>query len=124
MVAWLFRLERKGTYVNQFEIVAAVAAYLTFPDLLAGRFVHHFVDNNNAISSLVGGYSSAPDSCALVHAYYVAQVSLRQRTWFSFVYSEDNIADLPSRGDFRMLRSMGGTWRDCVLPTLASLVAY
>jgi hypothetical protein len=125
MLAWLLRLERKQTYICQFELIAAVAAYLTFPDLLSSRQVHHFIDDNKAaISGLVGGYSPAADSCAIVHAFYVLAAQMRPRTWFSFVYSEDNIADLPSRGEFGMLRDLGAEWRDCVLPSLASLVSY
>ena len=37
MVALFRRLQRKQTYICQWEILAAVCAYLTFPDMLRGR---------------------------------------------------------------------------------------
>ena len=40
--------------------------------------------------------------------------------WFGFVYSEDNIADLPSRGDFHLMHRLGAWYRTCVLPALDS----
>ena len=46
----------------------------------------------------------------------------RSRPWFSFVYSEDNISDLPSRFEYALLRGMGAVRRRCVLPSLHSLV--
>jgi hypothetical protein len=123
MREWLEDLELKRTYICQFELLAALAAYLTFPDLLADRQVHHFIDNSAAISGLVSAYSSSADSCAIIHAYYVLAVTLRPAAWFSFVYSEDNIADLPSRGEFALLLSLGAIRRDCVLPSRSSLVS-
>ena len=47
--AWMMqlfqRLKFKKTYIGQLELVAAVVAYLTFPDVLSDRLCHHFIDN-------------------------------------------------------------------------------
>ena len=104
------------------ELLAALCAYLTFPDLLDGVPVHHYIDNRAAIAGLVSGYSGHADSGALIHAFHVCMSQCRSRPWFSFVYSEDNISDLPSRFEYALLRSMGAVRRRCVVPSLHSLV--
>ena len=43
MSALLRRLQRKKTYICQYEVLAAVCAYLSFGDIMANRLVHHFI---------------------------------------------------------------------------------
>ena len=127
--AWMQRLfarldRRKATYIGQMELLAVLAAYLTFPDVLAGQPVHHYVDNRSAIAGLISGYSGRADSGAVIHAFQACMLELQCRPWFSFVYSEDNLADLPSRFEYALLRRMGAERRQCVLPTLSSLLQW
>ena len=93
-------LEKKQTYICQLELLAVVTALLTFPDLFAGRLVHIFVDNEAAKSNLISGYSPHADSARVIHEYHVQVARLACYPWLSFVYSQDNIADLPSRASF------------------------
>ena len=113
-------LEKKKTYICQLELLAVVVALLTFPDLFAGRLVHIFVDNEAAKSNLISGYSPHPDSARLVHEYHVQVAHLACYPWLSFVYSQDNIADLPSRASFQLLRRLKAVRREAVLPSLRS----
>ena len=98
---WLIELiesfRRRGTYICQYELIAAVCAYLTFPELLRGRPIHHFVDNQPALSGLIKGSSGLPDSALIIHAFYTEVAALGCRPWLNFVYSEDNGSDIPSR---------------------------
>ena len=48
----------------------------------------------------------------------VQMVRLQCDPWFGFVYSEDNISDLPSRGDFTLMESLGAEFRAMVFPQL------
>ena len=105
------------TYICQAELLAYLCAYLTFPDLLEGHLIHHFGDNMAAISGVVKGGSSLPDSARLIHAIHLQVLRLRCYPWFGFVYSEDNVADLPSRLDFVLMRRIGAVERRCVFPT-------
>ena len=123
-LALFSRLERKKTYIAQMELVAALAAYLTFPDVLDGMPAHHFIDNRAAIAGLIGGYSGAADSCSVIHSFHAQLVVSQCRPWFNFVYSEDNIADLPSRFSFSLLCGVGAAPRRCVLPSLRSLLEW
>ena len=121
MLAQLARLARKKTYIAQYELIAEDCAYLTFPDKLRGRLVHHFVDNKAALSGSISGFSNKPDSARILQALAVRIMWLGCYPWFSFVYSEDNISDGPSRGEFGLLLSLGATRRKLVRPTLATL---
>ena len=120
LICLLQYYELKKTYICQLELIAAVCAYLTFPDVIRGRLVHHFVDNDPAKSNLVSGYSSHPDSARIIHEYHMQVVILACQPWIGFVYSEDNISDLPSRNAFKLMRQLKAVRRDCVLPDLSA----
>ena len=97
-----------------------MAALHTFPDLFAGRLAHIFVDNEAAKSNLISGYSPHPDSARVVHEYHLQVARLACYPWLSFVYSQDNIADLPSRGEFTKLAELGSVSFDIVWPDLGA----
>ena len=120
MLALFQRLVRKKNYICHFELLAAVCAYLTFPDILASRLVHHLLDNEAALRGLIKGYSGKPDSGRIIHEYSVQVLRLACRPWLGFVYSEDNLSDLPSRGEYRLLRRIGATRRLLRLPKLSA----
>jgi hypothetical protein len=109
---------RRKQYIGQLELLAAVAAYTTFPDVLRGRRVIHWIDNTSALAGLIKGYAGAPDSASIVHAFHAFNSALRSDVWFEYVASKANIADLPSRGEFAHLHALGSTSRPCVLPSL------
>ena len=118
----LIAIAFKKTYICQFELVGVLCAYLTFPDVLHGRLVHHFIDNEAALSNCISGYSGKPDSALILHELHVALAATQCHPWFGFVYSEDNISDLPSRNAFALLIRMGAIRRDCILPRFKSWV--
>jgi len=126
--AWIFgifrAMEAKKTYICQAEILAAACAYFTFPDVVRGRLVHHFIDNESALAGLVKGSSGKPDSARVLLDAHVQIAALQCRPWFGFVYSEDNLSDPPSRGDFGLLLRLGARWRDCPFPLLAGASGY
>ena len=118
LLAALRDIAPKKTYITPLELGAALCAYLTWPDVLSDRLVHHLiVDNQPARSGLIKGASGKADCARIITAVHVELLALRcQISWFGFVYSEDNLADLPSRGDFCLLESLGAAWRACQLP--------
>ena len=114
------RLRR--TYIAQLEGMALLSPYLTYPDRLVGRRVVHFVDNTVALSAMVNGYSSSTDMAALANAFHLTAVGLGARTYFDYVPSKANIADLPSRGEYDVPRRLGAVQgRPMVLPTRQQL---
>ena len=118
VLAWLQGCKWQKKYITQYELLAAACAYTTFPDVVRGRLVHHFLDNFAAYSGLVRGSSNKPHSARIINNTHAAVLELGCQPWFGFVYSEDNIADLPSRGDFWLMWQLGAIFRPCVLPEL------
>ena len=95
----------RRTYIAELETLAAISVYSTYPDLIQGRRVLHFIDNTVALSALVHGYSGKPDLAKSVNVFYLQMLALRASVYFDYVPSKANIADLPSRRMFTLLRS-------------------
>ena len=91
------------------------AARLTFPDVLYGRRVIHFVDNTVALSKSVHGYANEPDMAAVVNSIHACDAALGVEAWFEWVPSHANVSDLPSRDPSK--------WDDEACAIMASLRA-
>ena len=87
------------TYISQVELVAALCAYYSLPELLEGRAVVHFIDNTAALSALVHGYASKPDMARLVNLFHAQLVALECWFYGEWVPSKANPADVPTRPD-------------------------
>ena len=115
----LDRFQMRQQYVGQLEVLAAVAAYTTFPAIVRGREVIHFIDNTGALFGLMKGYARDVDSARLVHSFHAICAALGSRVWLAYVASKANLADLPSRGSFEFLeQELGSSWVDFVFPPL------
>ena len=111
-------IEERETFISPAEALVAACAYFTFPDLLGGRLVHHFVDNDAAKAGLIKGTSSSPHTSLVLLDYHVVVVELQCDPWVGFVYSEDNLSDPPSRGDFKLMQYLGAEYRPMRFPAL------
>ena len=95
---WLLTaLRPRGQQINHLEMAAAVAARITFPDVIAGRKVLHFVDNTSALSKAVHGYANEPDMANITNSLHMCDAMLGVDSWWEWVPSKANVADLPSR---------------------------
>jgi len=108
----------KRQYIGQTEILAALAAYSTLAADIRGSQVIHFIDNTSALAALVNGYSGAPDSMSMVHAFAEMRLALQVDAWLQWVPSKANIADLPSRGEFHLLHRLRSRETPLVLPDM------
>jgi hypothetical protein len=97
-------VQGKKQYIGQLELLYAVAVYTSAPKLLANRQVIHFIDNTSAVAGLVKGYSRAIDSGRITNAFHAFNAGLRAMTFFEYIRSKANIADLPSRGGMEELK--------------------
>jgi len=97
----------KKTYIAQLEALAAISVYFTFPELFMGRRVNHFIDNTVALSALIHGYSRAIDISFMSNAFHLQMAGLKATAFLDFVPSLANIADLPSRNEFALLKRLG-----------------
>ena len=81
LLAWI--TSQRGdlkTTINQFELLAFVAAVMTFPDILLNQNVMFGVDNTTALSACVDGYSNFPDLATLSNALHLLLAGLRTRS--------------------------------------------
>lgn len=90
-------LVERRQQIGQVEIIGALLPYTSLPHLLAGRDAIHWIDNTSALAALCKGYSRAPDSARLVHAFHAWNVKAQARVWFEYVPSAANPSDEPSR---------------------------
>ena len=86
----------RKTQIGQVEIIGAIAAYLSIPEL-AGLDIIHWIDNQSACAALTKGYSGKPDSARLVHAFHAWAAGSKSVVWFEYIPTDQNIADRPSR---------------------------
>ncbi|KAL1520677.1 hypothetical protein AB1Y20_022246 [Prymnesium parvum] len=124
LLAWLRSKHLKKKYITQWELFAVLVAFLTFPELFQFRLVHHFVDNKGALGGLIKGYSDKPDSARIINMVHTQAVRFSCYPWFGFVYSEDNIADGPSHGDFSDVDKLGAAVTQLVWPDLQVLAGW
>ena len=86
--------------------MAPAVALLTDPDAFHDREVVHYIDNSGALFGLGKGSSRDVSTARLVHVFHALSAALGLQVWFSYVSSKANVADLPSRGEFALLREM------------------
>ena len=83
--------------IGQLEILAGLVPYTSLPHLFVGRQVLHWIDDTSVMSALTKGYSGAPDSAVMVHAFLAYNLALRAQVWFEYVNTHANVSDRPSR---------------------------
>ena len=66
-----------------------------------------FIDNAVALSAMIHGYARSTDMAYMSNAFHMHFAGLRTSVFLDFVPSKANIADLPSRGEFRLLKRLG-----------------
>ena len=89
------------------ELLAISLGLSTFEGLIEGRKVVIHSDNIGSEVSVRRGTARALDHAQLVHAQWFHIVRLRAEVFIKRVGTNDNIADLPPRADFGILRDMG-----------------
>ena len=116
-----FLSSNQKTYIMQAELVAAISAFFSLPDALAGRAIIYFVDNVFALSCLVHGYASKYDCARLVNCFHAQIVGLRAMTHGEWVPSKANPADIPTRVERDGEMPTGVEWVVMVLPPILAI---
>lgn len=94
--------------VGQSELLPCLGARLKWPQLLRGRPVLHFIDNDAARFGLIRGYSPSRPSACIISDFWTAEAELGCRSWFDRVPSASNPSDGPSRIKFEEIPSANG----------------
>ena len=119
IVSLLDEVRKRDTYIGQFEVIAAISAFLSFPpEFFEGRPVQLWIDNSGAIGCLIKGYSGKADCAKLVNAFhFVVATRGVASLYIDYVPTDSNIADVPSRW-----HEMSATEREEWIPRLGQLV--
>ena len=97
--------------MGQAEIAPLVVSAILWADVLRERQVIAVVDNDSAKDAAIRGYSPSLPSAFLVAALWKALAAANATPWFDRVPGPSNIADGPSRLDFKALEDLGGKRR-------------
>lgn len=104
--------------VGQAELLPVVLAKWAWAADFKDMPVIEFIDNDSARFGLMSGSSPSPLSTALIAASSASDCLLGSFCWVARVPSWSNVADAPSRMDFRALEAMpGATSSNLVLPS-------
>ena len=108
--------DRGDNQIMGSEIVAAVVGIATFARLCSGRCLRVWSDNTGAEGSLRKKGAERTDHNLLVHAAWLLAAQANVGLWIERVGTKDNVADDPSRQDFRLLQSAGAKYVRPELP--------
>ena len=98
------------------ELLAIAVGLSTFDHLITGKTVVLFSDNAGAERCTAGGSAKAADHNQIVHAVWLQAFTQRFHLWVKRVPTKVNIADDPSREDYRLHSALGAKWRKPTLP--------
>ena len=62
------------------------------------------------------GSCRADDHNALIHEIWTIALAFGMHLWLDRVPSDENIADLPSREEYSLLRDIGAKWKAPLIP--------
>ena len=87
--------------IHQAELFPILLAARLWSCILANRLVFVFVDNEGAKGSMVNGTSTSRASAQIVDACWTQLSTYGCLGWFDRVPTRSNLADGPSRREFR-----------------------
>ena len=125
-IAHYFKERKSQIYIG--EMLAALSALTTCGATLRNHRVLLFVDNQGALSTLVGGSAQDEDVAAVALLFQLGVVELGIRLWLEYVESDSNIADGPSRllhgwAATSECKSVGAIMEHAQLPAIDQVLA-
>eukprot|EP00435_Cladocopium_sp_Y103_P061413 s1136_g23.t1 len=93
--------------VFEAEVLPYLLALTCWGDLMRGRNVLAFVDNDGARHSWIKGGADSIHALRMIHKGTLLEAGLDVRPYFCRVPTTSNVADGPSRLDFRVCRELG-----------------
>lgn len=116
-------LVHKKQHIHEFEVLAAILAYFTLhrdTDIkIKDREIIHFIDNYGAMASLLKGRSKSTNANVFIAPFHFFNARMRSFVWWQWIATKENVADFPSRFDFKELYKIipsSATKLDMVLP--------
>ena len=120
--AVLGRFQVRQTQINGCEALAGVIIPANAPDLLRGRDIVWFVDNQAACQILMKGSSSLPDIAVIAAVTQLLFTRLGCRVYFEYVPSDSNPSDGLSRDGLQDSWTLSQGWR--LLPAVTPEILF
>ena len=114
---WNALLLRSDNQIVALELVAVVVSIATFARLLVARTVRLWIDNSAGELQLRRGSARSDDHNRLVHSVWLSSIEWGFNFWIERVPSKLNVADEPSRRDYRAMREIGALSVDPTIPS-------
>ena len=100
---------RRDNQIMGLELLSISLGLTTFKEQLSNRKVVVHSDNTGSEAATRSGTAKSFDHAQLVHEQWAHAVLNRMHLFVKRVPTDDNIADLPSRLDFKLLKAIGAT---------------
>ena len=97
--------------IGQAELAPVSVSVAIWDQLLEGREVIIFIDNDSARDAMIRGYSPSLASARIIGEAWARIAQLAASVWFERVPGVSNIADGPSRLDFSVVEAIGARRR-------------
>ena len=97
------------------ELLAIALGLSTFGDFVRGRRVAVWSDITGSEKGTAKGACKEWDHSCIVHCLWLKAAALGIDMPVFRVPTHDNIADLPSREEYQLVRSLGASWLEPVL---------
>ena len=110
---------RRDNQIMGLESIAIGLGLSTFAPELHKRKVVVYSDNKGAEAATRKGSARSWDHCQVIHEIWTQALANHTYVWIERVPSEDNLSDLPSRGEYELVASeLGAQWREPVIANL------
>ena len=98
---------RNDSQIMAWELLAVLYGLEAFADLIRGRTLRIWTDNEGCRGSITAGGARSDDHNAIIHRIWCFCFENCVNPWCSRVPTDDNISDGPTRGDFSVVRALG-----------------
>ena len=102
-----WRAEGKKQLICQAKLFPIIVAKNTWRELLYGRALLWFIDNNSSLAAVIRSYSPVLENYEMLVINARMDVELQALHWYSRVPSKSNLSDDPSRLQFSELEAKG-----------------
>ena len=96
--------------IHELEMIPVLLSFLLWGKLVSGAQVVHYIDNESVRLALLRGSGETPVARRVAEQIMAAEYSLQTKSWYARVASASNIADDPSRGNFKHLENLGSSF--------------
>ena len=109
-------VDRRDNQIMGLESIAIGLGLCTFAPELHRQKVVIYSDNKGAEHSTRKGSAKSWDHCRIIHELWTQALRNHTYMWIERVPSEENISDLPSRGEYGLVADeLGMEWRAPVI---------